>query len=376
MRIALVAGEKSGDILGAGLIRALKQRFPEATFEGIAGPEMLEQGCETFFDMEELSVMGLVEVLSRLPRLLSIRKSLIARWRQSPPDIFIGIDAPDFNLTLEKKLKQSSIKTVHYVSPSIWAWRQKRVFKVKKATDLVLALLPFEKAFYDRFSVPCEYVGHTLAEQIPMESSQKQAREKLGLDNSQMILALLPGSRSNEIELLSEDFLKAAQLFKSAHPDLVTVSPYVSQKRLAHFKQIKDRIAPDLDIHFFDYQSRDVMAASDLILMASGTATLEAALIKRPVVVAYKFKPLSYLIFKRLVKVKYFSLPNLLADRMIIPEMLQDQVTPTTLFEQLQNLHSQPFEPLHQAFVEIHTKLKQDADQKAATAVAKLIESS
>ncbi|NTS77080.1 lipid-A-disaccharide synthase [Catenovulum sp. SM1970] len=377
LKIAIVAGEVSGDILGANLIQELKKLYPNASFEGIAGKGMLEQGCQSYFPMEELAVMGLVEVLGRLRRLLFIRKTLIQKWQASPPDIFIGIDAPDFNLTLERELKSVGIKTVHYVSPSIWAWRQKRVFKVKAATDLVLALLPFEKAFYDKFNVPCQFVGHTLADQIPLESSKTQARKQLGLTDT-TTLGLFCGSRNAEVALLGPEYLKAAQqLVDKAQKQgktLQVITAFVNEKRRAQLEAIKQDVAPDLKLHFFGDDSRVVMAASDVLIMASGTATLEAMLIKRPMVVGYKFKWLSYQIFKRMVKIAHFSLPNLLANRALVKELLQEQVTPENLVTEIEHLMFDKQDALIQTYTDLHLTLKKDAGKHASLAIANLIQ--
>ncbi|MCU4675731.1 lipid-A-disaccharide synthase [Catenovulum sp. 2E275] len=376
LKIAIVAGEKSGDILAANLIQTLTARLNQAgisvAFEGVAGPLMQAQGCQTLFDMEELAVMGLVEVLGRLPRLLSIRKQLKNHWIQNPPDLMIGVDAPDFNLTLEKHLKQAGIKTVHYVSPSIWAWRQKRVFKVKAAADLVLALLPFEKAFYDKFDVPCRFVGHTLADQIPLQNDELAAKQALGLNPEQEYIAVLPGSRRSEVELLSPVFAQTCALLNQKYPHFKFITACVNDKRKAELQAAMAEFAPDVELIYVDNQSRDVMAASKAIMIASGTATLEAALIKRPMVACYKFKALSYFIFKRMVKVKFFSLPNLVADQAVIPELLQDQLTPQSLLAAIESVlkHS---EQMQQSFTEIHQTLKQNAGEQAAQAIEELL---
>ncbi|WP_111980122.1 lipid-A-disaccharide synthase [Algibacillus agarilyticus] len=372
MRIALVAGEVSGDILGSNLIQELKKIYPNATFEGVAGEGMIEHGCKALFDMDELAVMGLVEVLGRLPRLLSIRRQLVKYWTQNPPDIFIGIDAPDFNITLEAKLKREGIKTVHYVSPSVWAWRQKRVFKIAKATDLVLALLPFEKAFYDKFNVPCVFVGHTLADQIPLVSNKQAARETLKIADKPT-LGVFCGSRGSEVALLSAPYLKAAAQLQQENPELQVIAAYVNDKRLAQLEAIRNELTPDLVIHYFEKNSQTVMAASDALLMASGTATLEAALIKRPMVVGYRFKALSFAIFKRLVKVKYFSLPNLIADKMLVKELLQDEVTVDALYHELKGLMSEDNSSLINEYTAIHHQLKLDAGAHAAKAISELM---
>lgn len=374
--IALVAGELSGDILGAGLITALKQQYPNAKFIGIAGPKMQALGCESLFDMEELAVMGLVEVLGRLPRLLKIRKQLVQHFIDNPPDVYIGIDAPDFNLRVEKPLKQAGIKTVQYVSPSVWAWRQKRIFTIAEATNLVLSLLPFEKAFYDKHEVPCTFVGHTLADDIPLEVDQTSAREKLGIAQDECVLALLPGSRGSEVGLLSETYLLTAQKLQDKLPNLKIIVPLVNQKRRAQFEAILNKVAPKLKITLLDGQSSEAMSASDAILLASGTATLEAMLYKKPMVVGYKFKPLSYWIFKTLFtfNVKYFSLPNLLADAPLVPEFLQEDCNSDALVDALFPMLKGDNQALKDKFYEIHNNIRRDASKQAAKAVVELID--
>lgn len=311
--IGLVAGEVSGDILGAGLIKALKVHYPNARFIGVAGSRMIEAGCQSLFDMEELSVMGLAEVVKHLPRLLKRRKQVIDEMLKLKPDVFIGIDAPDFNLTVEEKLKASGIKTIHYVSPSVWAWRQKRVFKIARAANLVLAFLPFEKAFYDKFNVPCRFIGHTMADAIPLEPNRTEACLALNIDESKRYMAILVGSRGSEIQFLAEPFLKAAQLLKARFPDLQFLVPMVSQKRMEQFNAIKQQVAPELELNIIQGKARQAMIASECTLLASGTAALEAMLCKSPMVVGYRMKPLTYWLAKKLVKTDYISLPNLLA---------------------------------------------------------------
>ena len=380
--IAIIAGEVSGDILGAGLIHALKARYPHAKFIGIGGERMIAEGFETLFDMEELSVMGLVEVLKHLPRLLKIRRTIIEQLSALKPDVFIGIDAPDFNLDVELKLKQRGIKTIHYVSPSVWAWRQKRVYKIAAATNLVLAFLPFEKAFYDRFNVPCRFIGHTMADAIPLKPNREEACQLLNLDSTQRYVAMLVGSRGSEVEFLSEPFLQTAQLLHQRYPDVKFLVPLINQKRRQQFEQIKQRVAPELDMILLDGNARAAMIAAEATLLASGTAALEAMLCKSPMVVGYRMKPFTYFLAKRLVKTKYVSLPNLLADEMLVPELIQEDCNPTNLAEKLslylsedksavQNRHV-----LLQRFAELHQRIQCNADQQAAQAVIDLLEQS
>ena len=380
--IAIIAGEVSGDILGAGLIHALKARYPHAKFIGIGGERMIAEGFETLFDMEELSVMGLVEVLKHLPRLLKIRRSIIDQLSALKPDVFIGIDAPDFNLDVELKLKQRGIKTIHYVSPSVWAWRQKRVYKIAAATNLVLAFLPFEKAFYDRFNVPCRFIGHTMADAIPLKPNRDEACQLLNLDSTQRYVAMLVGSRGAEVEFLSEPFLQTAQLLHQRYPDVKFLVPLINQKRRQQFEQIKQRVAPELDMILLDGNARAAMIAAEATLLASGTAALEAMLCKSPMVVGYRMKPFTYFLAKRLVKTQYISLPNLLADEMLVPELIQEDCNPTNLAEKLSHYLSedksavQTRNVLLQRFAELHQMIQCNADQQAAQAVIDLLEQS
>lgn len=372
---AMVAGEISGDILGAGFMKAVREQYPDAEFVGIAGPRMQAEGCDTLFDMEELAVMGIVEVLGRLPRLFKIKAELVKFFTDNPPDVFVGIDAPDFNLRLERDLKLAGIKTVHYVSPSVWAWRQKRIFKIEAATNLVLAFLPFEKAFYDKFNVPCEFIGHTMADAIPLETDKVTAQHLLELDCNKRWLAVLPGSRGGEMELLAAPFIETCRLLKQTHPELGFVVALVNQKRREQFEKAWQETAPELDFVLVDDTARNVMIASDAVLLASGTVALECMLVKRPMVVGYKVKPLTAWLAKRMLKTKYVSLPNILADRELVPELLQDDCTPEKLAAEVNRFLEADNQALMEEFTRLHQLIRCNADDKAAAAVLKLLES-
>ncbi|GLX80947.1 lipid-A-disaccharide synthase [Thalassotalea eurytherma] len=374
---AIVVGEHSGDTLGAGLISQLKTHYPDAKFIGIGGPKMLALGFESLFDMEELAVMGIVEVLGRIRRLLHVRKSLVEYFSANQPDVFIGIDAPDFNLTLEEKLKAKGIKTVQYVSPSVWAWREKRIFKIARATNMVLSLLPFEKAFYDKHNVPCTFVGHTLAEQIPMVSEKNTARSALGLDvaGDEKVVALMPGSRSGELKLLIPDYLETAKALLKKHNNIQFVVPMISQEKADMFNVLHQSLAPEVNVHVVVGQTHQAMAASDCLLIASGTVTLEAALVKRPMVVCYKVNGLTWQIAKRMVKLKWVSLPNLLANEEIVPEFLQHDVKVEHLTKAIEERLFEDQSQLIARFESIHHELKQNADEKSAQAIIALMNS-
>ncbi|WBA09235.1 lipid-A-disaccharide synthase [Salinivibrio kushneri] len=374
LRVGIVAGEISGDVLGEGLIKAMRAQHPHVEFVGIGGPRMMAQGCHSLFDMEELSVMGLVEVLGRLPRLLKVKTELVKHFTANPPDVFIGIDAPDFNLRLEASLKQAGIKTVHYVSPSVWAWRQKRIFKIAAATDLVLAFLPFEKAFYDRFNVPCAFVGHTMADSIPMQVDKLAAQRVLGLDSQKRWLAVLPGSRGSEMSMLAPPFIQACQQLAARYPDLGFVVALVNETRRQQFEQAWQAMAPELSFTLIDDTARHVISAADSVLLASGTVALECMLLKRPMVVGYKVKPVTAWLAKRLLKTKYVSLPNILADAPLVPELLQDECQPEALADAVSAQLDSDNQALLATFTELHHTIRKDADTSAANAVLTLLD--
>ena len=369
LRIALVAGEASGDILGSGLMRALKAQHADIEFIGVGGPLMQAEGLTSYFPMERLSVMGLVEVLGRLPELLKRRKRLIQTLIAEKPDVFIGIDAPDFTLNIELKLRRAGIKTVHYVSPSVWAWRQKRVLKIREGCDLMLTLFPFEARFYQEKGVPVRFVGHSLADTIPLQADRAAARAELGLPDGPLV-ALMPGSRGGEVGRLGALFLDAAQRLRALRPGVRFVMPCASPQRRAQLEELL--AGRDLPLTLLDGQSHRALAACDAVLIASGTATLEALLYKRPMVVAYRLAPLTFWILKRLVKSPYISLPNLLAQRLLVPELLQDDATPEALAQTLSPLIGGGEEQTR-GFDEIHRTLRLDASNQAADAVLSLI---
>ena len=342
---------------------------------GIGGPKMIAEGFETLYPMERLSVMGLFEVLGRLGELLKIRKQLLNTLLELKPDVFIGIDAPDFNLKLEQKLKEKSIKAVHYVSPSVWAWREKRVFKIKKSVDLVLCLFPFEVDFYKKHDVPAVCVGHTLADAIALETDTQGARQQLELVDDLPVVTLMPGSRGGEVARLGDLFLQAAELIKQQVPSVQFVLPAANQDR---FSQLTHMLADheSLSVKLLDGQSREAMASSDVVLMASGTAALEGMLFKKPLVVSYKLSALTAYIVRKMLKQPFVSLPNLLAGKELVPEILQEAATPENLANAvlnfLQNKHASAH--LKEEFTELHKWLKRDADVAAAQAITQLVD--
>ena len=370
LTVALVAGEASGDILGAGLMQALKARHPDVRFIGIGGPRMEAQGLRSYFPLERLAVMGLVEVLGRLPELLARRKRLLKTFLDVRPDVFIGIDAPDFNLDLALKLRRNGIKTVHYVSPSVWAWRQNRVLKIRDACDLMLTLFPFEAKFYDAHQVAVRFVGHPLADAIPLVPDRAAARAELKLPQDGLVVALMPGSRGGEVGRLGPLFLAAAERLRSMRPGIRFVVPCASPERREQLEQIL--AGRDLPLTLLDGQSHAALAACNAVLIASGTATLEALLYKRPMVVAYSVAPLTFRILKRMVRSPYVALPHLLAQRLLVPELLQDAATPDAMARLLSPLLDNG-DVQTEGFDAIHRTLRCDASSQAAGAVLELV---
>lgn len=372
IRIGMVAGEPSGDVLAAGMVAELKRQYPDAIIEGIGGPSMQAEGFKSLFDMETLSVMGLVEVLKHLPAILGVKKQLLAHFEKHPPDIFVGIDAPDFNLRIEKTLKARGIKTVHYVSPTIWAWREKRIHNIAKSVNRVLGLFPFEQKVYDKYQVPYTFVGHTMADSIDIVPNQTEAREALGLVADKPVLAVLPGSRRGEVDTLLPVFLETIEKIHATRPDIQFVVPAANEHRLQQIEAIlsaSGHAHTPLPVSVTQGTAREAMIASDVILLASGTATLEAMLCKRPMVAAYKLSPLTYKIMQRLYKAPFFTLPNLLANEAIIPELLQDEVNADNMSKQLLDLFEQDNSALISRFTALHHTLKCNADKTAAKAV-------
>jgi lipid-A-disaccharide synthase len=377
LRVGIVAGESSGDQLGAALIAALRARVPGLECFGVAGPKMVAAGCEPWARAEELAVMGLTEVLPHLPRILRLRAALIARLLADPPDIFVGIDAPTFNLGVAKRLKGQGVRTVQYVAPQVWAWRQGRARKIGRACDLVLCLLPFETAFYSRHGVRAAFVGHPLADQIPLEVDREAARAALGLDPAATIIALLPGSRLGEIERLGADFVRAASWLAARRPELRFIAPMATASAREAFERKRAQVPGAPDISLLEGRAQQVLAACDAAIVASGTATLETLLSRRPMVVAYRFGALTAFLLRRLrlVKVPYFSQPNLLVGRALVPELLQEQVSGAALGEALLGRLSdrEYLRELDDEFRKVHEKLRGGAADRAAEAILTLL---
>ena len=372
----LVAGETSGDNLGAKLIHALRQRWPNARFAGIAGPRMIEEGCEPWERVESLSVMGLVEVIPHLPRLLRIRRELLERLRAEPPDVYVGVDAKEFNLRLAPRLKAQGIAVVQYVSPQVWAWRQGRVRTIGQAVDLVLCLLPFEKPFYDAHHVKAEFVGHPLADQVPLHLDPQAARGTLDIHATGPVIALLPGSRGGEVSRLGPDFAATVVWLSERRPEIRFIAAMANARVRAAFEQALTAAGVRDRVQLFDGRAQEVMAASDAILLASGTATLEAMLVKRPMVVAYRLSWLTSLLLKhlKLFKAPFFAQPNLLAGRQVVPEYFNQDVRADVLGPALiGQLERADRAELVQTFADIHETLRRDASTRAAEAITELL---
>lgn len=375
MKIGILAGEASGDLLGAKVIRALREHYPQVEVEGIGGPMMQAAGCNSLFDIERLSVMGIVEPLKRLPDLLKLRRDVYRHFTQNKPDLFIGVDAPEFNLGLEVKLRQAGIPVIHYVSPSVWAWRQKRIHKIARAVDMMLTLLPFEAKFYEAHQVPVRYVGHPLAEQIPLAIDVRASRRALGIDESAQYVALLPGSRQQELKQMAETYLLAAKILWQRNPALQFLTSHINEERCREFVACQQKIAPELPLHIFTRRTHDVLAAADAVVVTSGTATLETMLYKKPMVIAYKMPWLTHQIAKRLVKTPYIGLPNLLAGEKLVPELIQHAATPVAIADHIEYYLNTPqaVQDLTQRFTQLHQTLHQDTAKCIRDAVEVVI---
>jgi lipid-A-disaccharide synthase len=377
LRVGLVAGEASGDTLGADLIHALRRIEPDAEFFGVAGPKMQAAGCLVWEPAESFAVMGLFEVLRHLPRLLRLLSHIGARFLRARPDVFIGIDAPDTNLRLARRLHAAGIPTVQYVSPQVWAWRQGRARSIHEAVDLVLCLLPFEKRFYDEHGMRSEFVGHPLADAIPMTVDRAAARRSLNIDATAPLVALLPGSRRGEVSRLSEDFAATARWLAGQRPQMRFIAPMASAAAREIFSRAMEQHAPGLPLHLVDGQAQTALIAADVVLVASGTASLEAALCKRPMVVVYRLGKMTVWILKQLnlVKTKFFAQPNLLADRRVVGEYFQDDIVPQSIGAELLMWldDADRRSALEQEFSRIHADLRRDAGTRAAQAIVALL---
>lgn len=367
----MIAGETSGDLLAADLIKTLKKRFPDASFIGIGGPRMIAEGFESLFPMEKLSVMGFFEVIKHLPELLKIRKQIIKQLLAINPDVFIGIDAPDFNFKVEETLKNNNIKTIHYVGPSVWAWREKRLEKIKRKVDGVLVLFPFEPPYYDKYGIPVKFVGHPLANKIPEQSNTKEARDRLGLPVEAHITGLMPGSRMSEVNAMADVYIQSAAIVSDAYPEMIFIVPCVHDAAKKRMQQAIDNFGKNLNIQLFDQKSDLVIEASDQLIVTSGTATLEVALYKKPLVLSIKVHPISYKIMKALATTQWIGLPNILAQETLVPELIQDEATPEKVALALIELISSPSIRAKQiqAFEKQYEQLKQKASELAADAV-------
>ena len=371
LRIGIVAGEASGDLLGSHLIQALKKKRTDIEFVGIAGPKMMSEGALSLFSMERLSVRGYIEVIKHLFGLFRLRRQLLKHFLSNRLDLFIGIDAPDFNFWLERKLKRNGIKTIHYVSPSVWAWRKNRIKKIKNAVSHMLALFPFEPALYHGAGIPVTYVGHPLADILPMEPDTSAAREGLKLKSSALVVAMLPGSRQSEVQQHAELFVKTAKLIYAEYPNAIFLVPLITRETRQIFELAIFHENESLPIQILFGHAHDAMEASDVVIVASGTATLEAALLKKPMVITYRMSEVSWQILKRMRLQPYVGLPNILAEKFIVPELLQDDSTPEKLAEATIKLISDTtyISEIKAEFTKIHFSLKQNSAEKAANVI-------
>lgn len=384
LKIGIVVGEVSGDTLGASLIRRFREQGIDAEFEGIGGPQMMAEGFKSYYPMDILSVMGIVEVLKDIRKLFAVRDGLVENWTKDPVDVFIGIDAPDFNLRLSKSIKQRQlpIKTVQYVSPSVWAWRQGRVHGIKASIDLVLCLFPFEKVFYQKWQVPAAFVGHPLASQLPIQNPLAEAKQELGLDPAQKYIALLPGSRRGEIERLGPLVLDTAQILQQKHPEYIFLVPAINDARKQQIQALLQTYPESLQAQIRLMENtgsdskigRQVMNAADIVALASGTATLEAMLLHRPMVTFYKLHWLTYRIVKLLVKIQYYSLPNIIAGKKVIQELIQSEATPENLaaeIEALMNVEAAQIQAMQH--LTMHKQLLSGNSEDPVTAILELV---
>ncbi len=371
-KIAIVAGEASGDLLGSHLIRALKAKRSDLTFIGIAGPKMIGEGANSLFSIEKLSVRGYVEVIRHLYGLIKLRKNLFKQLLAEKPDVFIGVDAPDFNFWLERKFKKKGIPAIHYVSPSIWAWRRGRMGKIKRAVSHVLALFPFEAPLYEKAGVPVTFVGHPLADELPLKPNKSAAREILKIEKSKTVIAMLPGSRQSEVEQHADLFVKTAQIISQDNANTQFLVPLITRETRQIFETaLYKNSYENLELDILFGHAHDAMEAADVVLVASGTATLEAALLKRPMVITYRMPTLSWWILKRMNYLPYVGLPNILAGKFVVPELLQKDATPQKLADAVSLLLVDKIrtQEIKDEFTSIHQSLKQNAAKKAAEVV-------
>jgi len=375
LRIGIIAGEPSGDNLGAGLMRSILQKCPNCEFEGIGGPAMIALGFKSLYPMERLSVMGFIEPLGRLPELLSMKRQLLRHFTETPPNAFIGIDSPGFNIRIEKSLRLKNIRTIHYVSPSVWAYAEKRIKNIKKAVDLMLVLFPFEMQIYHDNDIDVRFVGHPLADSIGLEDNRIAARNKLRINENATVIALMPGSRNSEIKRLGTVFVSTAKALRQLHPEFIFILPCVnSEGKLQVQSLLKNENCESL-INLVEGDAQTAISASNLVLLASGTATLEAMLLKRLMVVCYRLAPLTWALISRMLKIPHVALPNLLAGKLLVPEFLQDSVTERNLVGEIERLlnDEKGRQEIVLQFENIHKQISGNANERAADAVLRFI---